>query len=205
MKREEKNQKMQRLIMDSALEEFAKQGYGASSINTICNSRSISKGIIYHYFKSKDDLYLACVEECFAELTRFLQENVEITTESAEEQMEQYFSARLRFFQEHPVYQHIFCNAVIMPPQHLEEQIQLLKQPFDTLSIDILHQLLKDTVLRPDISREDVIETFQLFQDFINAKYQKTDTSEAAFEKREKNCHRALNVLLYGIIERRNL
>ncbi len=39
--------------MDSALNEFSKQGYGASSINTICSAQGISKGIIYHYFKTK--------------------------------------------------------------------------------------------------------------------------------------------------------
>ena len=62
MKREEKNQQTRRRIMDSALAEFSKQGYGASSVNTICASQDISKGIIYHYFKSKDDLFLACIE-----------------------------------------------------------------------------------------------------------------------------------------------
>ena len=36
MKREEKNQQMRRRIMDSALTEFSKKGYGASSVNTIC-------------------------------------------------------------------------------------------------------------------------------------------------------------------------
>lgn len=59
--------------MDSALAEFAVQGYGASSVNTICAAQGISKGIIYHYFKTKDDLYLACVEECFQLLTEHLQ------------------------------------------------------------------------------------------------------------------------------------
>ena len=42
MKREEKNQQMRRRIMDSALAEFSRQGYGASSINTICASEDIS-------------------------------------------------------------------------------------------------------------------------------------------------------------------
>ena len=58
--------------MDSALAEFSKQGYGASSVNTICAAQDLSKGIIYHYFKTKDDLYLACVEECFELLTQYL-------------------------------------------------------------------------------------------------------------------------------------
>ena len=48
MKREEKNQLTRRRIMDSALAEFSKQGYGASSVNAICAAQDISKGIIYH-------------------------------------------------------------------------------------------------------------------------------------------------------------
>ncbi len=76
MKRDEKNQKMRRKIMDSALTEFSNQGYGGSSINTICASQDISKGIIYHYFKTKDVLYLACVEECFQQLTQYIQNHI---------------------------------------------------------------------------------------------------------------------------------
>ena len=40
--------------MDSALAEFSGQSYGASSVNNICSAQGISKGIIYHYFKTKD-------------------------------------------------------------------------------------------------------------------------------------------------------
>ena len=55
MKREEKNQQTRRRIMDSALAEFAANGYGGSSVNTICAAQGISKGIVYHYFESKDE------------------------------------------------------------------------------------------------------------------------------------------------------
>ena len=48
MKREEKNRQTRQRIMDSALQEFARQGYGASSVNAICSAEGISKGIIYH-------------------------------------------------------------------------------------------------------------------------------------------------------------
>ncbi|MEG1873185.1 MAG: TetR/AcrR family transcriptional regulator, partial [Ruthenibacterium sp.] len=61
MKRDEKNLASRRKILDSALAEFGANGYGLSSINTICSAGGISKGILYHYFKDKDELYLACV------------------------------------------------------------------------------------------------------------------------------------------------
>ena len=46
MKREEKNQQTKHRIMESALKEFAEQGYGASSVNNICSCEGVSKGII---------------------------------------------------------------------------------------------------------------------------------------------------------------
>ena len=76
MKREEKNQQTKRRIMESALKEFAEQGYGASSVNNICSCEGVSKGIIYHYFQTKDELYLACVDECFRALTEYLGEKL---------------------------------------------------------------------------------------------------------------------------------
>lgn len=203
MKRDEKNQKMRRKIMDSALTEFSNQGYGGSSINTICASQDISKGIIYHYFKTKDVLYLACVEECFQQLTQYIQDHIAYEDISIEKQLENYFTLRTHFFQTYPVYQRIFCEAVISPPAHLKSEVQKCKQGFDALNTQILRQLLTPVSLRPDISTEDVIETFRQFQDFINIRYQMTNLSSHTFEEREENCLKSLNILLYGVIQRK--
>ena len=59
MKRDEKNQQTRRRILDRALSEFSEKGYGGSSVNTICAVQGISKGIVYHYFENKDQLYLS--------------------------------------------------------------------------------------------------------------------------------------------------
>lgn len=89
MKREEKNQQTRRRIMDSALAEFAKQGYGASSVNSIC----------------------------------------------------------------------------------------------------------------ADLTKDEVVDAFRQYQDFINAKYQIAGINSEEFEKRDESCRKALNILLYGVIE----
>lgn len=198
MKREEKNQQTRRRIMDSALAEFSAQGYGASSVNAICSAQGVSKGIIYHYFHTKDELFLACVEECFDLLTEYLEEKMKSENGNVTEQLERYFTARTDFFAEHPVYQRIFCEAVITPPYALKEEIKERRRSFDLLNIQILERALAPVSLRSQISKEEVIETFRQFQDFINANYQVDD-----FEIHEKKCRKALNILLYGVIEKK--
>ena len=203
MKREEKNQQTRRRILESALAEFAEQGYGASSVNTISNGEGLSKGIIYHYFPTKDDLYLACVEECFQMLTGHLQSHTNMVGQTAEERLEQYFRVRLDFFEQNPQYQRIFCDAVIMPPAHLEASIQEKKAPFDRFNIDSLNRMLEPVSLRSDLSREDVVDTFRQYQDYINARYQMTGSEKIDIRDHEESCRRALRILLYGVGERK--
>lgn len=203
MKREEKNQQTRRRIMDSALAEFSRQGYGASSINTICAAQDISKGIVYHYFETKDELFLACVAECFQRLTEYIRANMAESGDMAY-CLEEYFGIRTRFFRSYPVYQRIFCEAVMSPPAHLRAEVQTCRQDFDALNLQILERLLAPLSLRPGISQGEVIETFRQFQDFINIRYQIEDANGREFEAREENCRRVLDILLYGVIEREN-
>ncbi len=44
------------LIMNSALELFAQQSYNTTSISQIAKKAGISKGLMYNYFTSKEDL-----------------------------------------------------------------------------------------------------------------------------------------------------
>lgn len=203
MKREEKNQQTRRRIMDSALAEFSQMGYGASSVNTICAAQSISKGIVYHYFKTKDDLYLACVEECFQRLTEHLRTCLVMRKDAAEEQLGEYFSVRMDFFRVHPVYQPIFCEAIVSPPVHLKSEIQAARRSFDALNVEILEKLLQPLPLRAPFTMAEVVETFRQYQDFINARFQMTGMSAQEFAVRDESCRKALNILLYGVVDRK--
>lgn len=205
MKREEKNQQAQRRILDSALVEFSQRGYGGSSINNICAVQDISKGIIYHYFRSKDDLYLACIDECFQRLTAYMHAALENMSGSIEEKLERYFSARMAFFHENPIYSPIFCEAVIAPPAALSKDILALRADFDALTISTLKQLLDNLPLRPHITMEEAIDLFRQFQDFINAKYRESSfPAGERFAIRDEYCRKLLDILLYGVVERSN-
>ena len=43
-------------ILNAALEVFAKQGYSSATIDAISKTAGISKGLMYNYFKSKEDV-----------------------------------------------------------------------------------------------------------------------------------------------------
>ena len=193
---------MRRRILDGALAEFSAQGYGGSSINTICAAQNLSKGIVYHYFATKDALYLACMEECFQYLTEYVRANFSAEDGRIEAQLEKYFSVRMAFFRENPVYQRLYCEAVTTPPAHLISNIRACRQDFDALNVQILEKLLGSIELRSGISMADAIETFRQYQDFINVRYQANAANGQSLEAHEEDCQRMLSILLYGVIER---
>lgn len=136
-------------------------------------------------------------------LTQYLKSSFSVDSHPIEKQLEKYFSIRMTFFQEHPVYQPIFCEAVVSPPAHLKAEIQAIKQDFDSLNIKILEDLLLPLSLRPEISKSEVVDAFRQLQDFINIKYQIAGISEKEYERRDESCRKALNILLYGVLARK--
>jgi TetR/AcrR family transcriptional regulator len=49
-------------LIEAALNEFVRQGYEQASLNDILAAAGVSKGKFYHYFDSKQALYLGLVE-----------------------------------------------------------------------------------------------------------------------------------------------
>jgi AcrR family transcriptional regulator len=55
-------------IIEKARERFAAAGVDATSLRSIAADADTSIGMIYYYFPTKDDLFLAVVEDVYAEL-----------------------------------------------------------------------------------------------------------------------------------------
>lgn len=202
MKRHEKNSQTRQKIIDCALQEFSEKSYGEASLNTVCSAGSLSKGIIYHYFKDKDELYLVCVKECFDALTDYLSGVVILGDAPIEQALADYFDARITFFGEHPLYLGVFCSAVMNPPAHLSAAIGEIAADFDAQAVSILTALLKAVRMRSDVTTAEVVEVFREYQDFVNARFQMKTYGESTLKEHEVRCRRSLQILLYGVIER---
>lgn len=206
MKREEKSALSRQRILDAALEEFSQKGYRDASLNTVWAEKGISKGIIYHHFKDKEELYLLCAENCFSALTADLRAAADKLTGTARDRLRDYFDARLRFFAQNPKYLGIFVDVSFHPPEKLLSQIALLRRPFDELNISVLTELLKSQPLRPGLSVEQMVEDFRMYMDYFNMHFKvlcgESHSQEELLREHEERCHRQLDILLYGVLNK---
>ncbi len=69
-------------IILKALQYFAEHDYQTVSLNSIAKGIGITKGGIYHYFNSKDDLFLECMTSVVDKMKEFslgsMNENIEL-------------------------------------------------------------------------------------------------------------------------------
>jgi AcrR family transcriptional regulator len=65
---EEIRESKRRKILDSAVECFATSGYHAVTISNLAAHAGISKGLMYNYFSSKDELLKAIFNEIMSEM-----------------------------------------------------------------------------------------------------------------------------------------
>ena len=49
-------------IMDAALQVFVSKGYSDTRMDDIVEMSGLSKGAIYHHYKSKKDLFISLIE-----------------------------------------------------------------------------------------------------------------------------------------------
>ncbi len=62
-------------IMDTALEVFAEHGYESTSISMLAKKAGVSKGLMYNYFISKEDLLIHIMMEGIEEMLPLIDPN----------------------------------------------------------------------------------------------------------------------------------
>lgn len=71
-------------ITAAAFEAFAENGYAATRVEEVAKRAGVSKGLMYLYFKTKEELFKAVVKSVVIRRVDQLIENVESTTLSSE-------------------------------------------------------------------------------------------------------------------------
>src|SRR5438105_15265924 len=60
----------QAAVMKAARKRFGERGFAATSVDHIAAASRVAKGAIYHYFKTKNDLFEAVFEEASIDLVK---------------------------------------------------------------------------------------------------------------------------------------
>lgn len=205
MKKEEKTRLTRERILAAGILEFGSKSYDAASINSICEAGQISKGLLYHNFKSKDDLYLHCVKHCYDQLIAAFKAQP-FTITSAEEGLQKVLLIRQSFFSENPLYANIFFNAVLQPPRHLIPELDRLHKDLDDYFSQCYLEVLDHLTLRDTVTKTVAMEYFtavcEMFNGYFQNKARQDGDYRTLIQAHEGTLSTIFDVMLYGIAKK---
>ena len=162
MIQKERQKRRRQEILLAAIAEFGSHEYGEVNMENICKRHGISKGMMYHYFANKDDLFLYVVEDTFQGLYKTVEQGVSQCKEKdVKEGIQSFFMLRESYFAQNPDRIRIFETAVLRPPVHLKENIKVLWEPLRTLNRTFIRDIVASMPLRPGIDKEHVTRYFE--------------------------------------------
>ena len=205
MDRESKNEISKERILMAALEEFGQNDFNTASTNTMCKNHQISKGLLFHYYKNKDEIFLLCVKKCFTDLSNYLKNNYVKKESVVEENLNNYFKIRFNFFSEFPYYAQIFRTATFNSPTHLIDDIRELKKTLRHTNEVILLDMLESIDIKEGFEKRNVAYTILEFADYLQVK-QRVKAEEVSekeinmlFDEQNKELINMITMLFYGV------
>lgn len=173
---EEIRQEKTQLIMGSALELFANNGYESTSISMIAKKAKISKGLLYNYFASKEELLTTLMNHGFDSLLEKFDPNKDGVLEVYE--MESFLRETVQQIKENihfwKLYWSIYLQPTVFPL--MDEKLDSFVKKYTKMMVDyfesqgfknpvmetlifgsLLDGIMLDYILKPNLYPIDMV------------------------------------------------
>jgi AcrR family transcriptional regulator len=107
-----------RRILDAATEEFARYGLGGARVDRIAARSRANKRMLYYYFGSKEDLFLAALEESYARI-RSAERALDLEHSDPREALRRLVDFTWRYFLEHPEFMTLLNSENLHKGRHV--------------------------------------------------------------------------------------
>lgn len=141
---EEKRQ----LILDAAVRVFARDGYHTSRVADIATEAGIAHGLLYHYFRSKDEVLTTLFRENWSELLGRLRV-VEASDSPADEKLRGIVKIILRTWRNNPALVTVMVREVARSA-HLQTQVDDPREAIASIQ-RVIEQGQRDGVFDPEL------------------------------------------------------
>lgn len=176
---EKQPQEKRALIIKVAIEEFVKNGYEKASTDVITRQAEISKGLLFHYFKSKKNLYLYLVHYVKDLLTKEVTEAFkQVQADDFFERVKEIVLLKRKVIEKYLQEAYFAMNALTHPPVAVKKEMEeIIKEHYETyqegfmLERVYMKDLIQTEKLREDISVDTVVKITMLISEQLATKY----------------------------------
>ena len=146
-------------LINAAMKEFGENRFDKASTNTIVKGAQISKGLLYHYFKSKEELYNYLVDFAMNSVSKPIVEQVGYEEMDIIKRIKHIMAIKLTVIEQYPFI--VPFSKVIYAGMDYD-QVKLVIEKYHPIPIDMYYQHNVDEALfREGIDVQMAVKTIQ--------------------------------------------
>lgn len=195
-------------IIKVSIAEFSKYGYSNSSTNRIVQDAGISKGSLFKYFKSKEELFFYILDFVTQELIMSLSQKISILPKDLFERIIRYSELEFAWYIKHPIECKLITFAFTKSDTSIYREIEVR---YHLKEQDIYYKLLED--IDTSMLKWDKKKTFDILKWFLKGfnedfmtHIQEQDNLDISKLQHEyvKCISEHITILKYGLIYEKN-
>src|ERR687887_1938208 len=146
-----------RVILDAAVRVFARKGFHTCRVGDIAEEAGVAHGLLYHYFRSKDEVLECVFRETWSDIVGAIQ-RVEETPEPARDRLAGIAKILLRAWRRDPDLVRVLVREVTRS-SHLQQNVDEIDAAFAGLE-RIIRRGQEEGEFRPDVEPRMVSYVF---------------------------------------------
>lgn len=138
-------------LIAAAVAEFSRKGFAGARVDEIASAAGVNKQLVYHYFDSKQGLYLVALESVYAEI-REKEQKLSLGALEPMEAMAQLVGFSFDYLAEHPEFIALLTDENRSQGSHIlaSERLQKMHSPFIEMLEATLERGVAAGVFRSD-------------------------------------------------------
>lgn len=183
-------------ILLTATREFATKGFDGARVDAIVERCKISKNLIYHYFDSKEALFIEVMERAYAAM-RDRQNELGLKGENPVDDMHALVTHTIQHFIEEPNFVLLLATENLNRARHIRKSKVILDMfnPLKSALAEILERGKVQGVFRPDADWVDLYVSISgLGSYFISNRYTLSYVLGVDLASRERVASRLIHV-----------
>ncbi|MEH7415976.1 TetR/AcrR family transcriptional regulator [Neobacillus drentensis] len=145
-------------IINAAIKEFAQKGYDKASTNEIVKEAEISKGILFHYFKNKKQMFLFLFDHCIQIITDEFYKKVDLTETDFFKRIRKAVLIKMDLLAKYPDIFKFIEEAYLDDAVEIKGEIEKKVRELNKINIGRIYEGIDYSKFRDDIDIQKILK-----------------------------------------------
>lgn len=174
-------------IINAAIKEFAQKGYDKASTNEIVKEAGISKGLLFHYFQNKKQLFLFLFDHCYTIIADEFYKKVDFTEVDFFNRMRQAVGIKMELLTKYPDILNFIQEAYMEDSSEIKAEVEKKIKELNKINMGKVYEGIDISKFRDDVDLEKILKiitwTFEKMSDEELNKAKLSPTHEIDYKK----------------------